>query len=302
MLTASKKWALVTGFAIVAGVLAGGAMRSHPFRGGSPSERSSAASRRPVGEDALAPVSGLAPASRPETSAGARPPNSSPPPRFDVVRVEPNGEMVLAGQAAPGASVALVGDGRVLADARADASGHFAILPPALAAGDHALSLRQTHENTLLASSQSMTVSVPAAGGAPVGIVVRESAVTMGAPPSQADPSPSKAQPSERGTAVAIDAPVATVESAAGVAGLRSHGAGQDVLSAHPVPRATTNIAVDEISTTAVRAGDNLWTISRARLGRGRRYTQIYAANATRIRDPKLIYPGQVFVLPSLGN
>ncbi len=47
-----------------------------------------------------------------------------------------------------------------------------------------------------------------------------------------------------------------------------------------------------------VQPGQNLWRISRSTYGRGVRYTVIYAANRDTIRDPRLIYPGQVFTLP----
>jgi nucleoid-associated protein YgaU len=47
-----------------------------------------------------------------------------------------------------------------------------------------------------------------------------------------------------------------------------------------------------------IRSGDNLWTISRRTYGRGIRYTTIYQANNDQIRDPHMIFPGQVFVLP----
>jgi len=50
---------------------------------------------------------------------------------------------------------------------------------------------------------------------------------------------------------------------------------------------------------TIVR-GDNLWNIARARYGDGFRYTVIFEANRSQIRDPNLIYPGQVFRMP--GN
>jgi nucleoid-associated protein YgaU len=55
---------------------------------------------------------------------------------------------------------------------------------------------------------------------------------------------------------------------------------------------------VSEISTVTVARGDSLWRISQKLLGQGLRYTSIYQANASQIRDPNLIYPGQVFVLP----
>ncbi|WP_343897071.1 LysM peptidoglycan-binding domain-containing protein [Craurococcus roseus] len=47
-----------------------------------------------------------------------------------------------------------------------------------------------------------------------------------------------------------------------------------------------------------VQPGQNLWRIARHTYGRGMRYTVIYAANRDTIRDPSLIYPGQVFALP----
>lgn len=47
-----------------------------------------------------------------------------------------------------------------------------------------------------------------------------------------------------------------------------------------------------------IRKGDNLWTISKRTYGHGTRYTTIYLANRDQIRNPDLILPGQVFVMP----
>ena len=47
--------------------------------------------------------------------------------------------------------------------------------------------------------------------------------------------------------------------------------------------------------------GDNLWNIARAHYGEGWRYTTIFDANKGEIRDPNLIYPGQVFSLPKVN-
>ncbi len=47
-----------------------------------------------------------------------------------------------------------------------------------------------------------------------------------------------------------------------------------------------------------IRRGDNLWTIARRVYGTGVSYTMIFDANKSQIRDPDLIYPGQVFDLP----
>jgi hypothetical protein len=47
--------------------------------------------------------------------------------------------------------------------------------------------------------------------------------------------------------------------------------------------------------------GDNLWNIARAHYGVGYHHTVIYGANKEQIRNPDLIYPGQVFSLPKVN-
>ena len=47
-----------------------------------------------------------------------------------------------------------------------------------------------------------------------------------------------------------------------------------------------------------IQPGNNLWRLSRQVYGKGIQYTVIYEANKDQIRDPDLIYPGQVFVMP----
>jgi nucleoid-associated protein YgaU len=61
-------------------------------------------------------------------------------------------------------------------------------------------------------------------------------------------------------------------------------------------------VVVPEVNTAIVARGDNLWSISKRVYGRGLRYTVIFDANTPQIRNPDLIYPGQVFVLPGEGG
>jgi nucleoid-associated protein YgaU len=56
---------------------------------------------------------------------------------------------------------------------------------------------------------------------------------------------------------------------------------------------------VPRIATTRVSHGDSLWRISRLTYGAGMRYAVIYKANREQIRHPNLIYPGQIFVVPT---
>ena len=50
-----------------------------------------------------------------------------------------------------------------------------------------------------------------------------------------------------------------------------------------------------------VQPGNSLWRIARRLYGRGIQYTTIFGANTDQIRDPALIYPGQIFVVPQGG-
>ena len=47
-----------------------------------------------------------------------------------------------------------------------------------------------------------------------------------------------------------------------------------------------------------IQPGNNLWRISKVLYGTGAKFTVIYEANKNQIRDPDMIYPGQVFVIP----
>ena len=61
----------------------------------------------------------------------------------------------------------------------------------------------------------------------------------------------------------------------------------------------SSTVVVPKIATTTVSRGDSLWRLSRLRYGVGTRYAVIYKANREQIRNPNLIHPGQIFVLPA---
>ncbi|GLS73239.1 peptidoglycan-binding protein LysM [Methylobacterium tardum] len=376
--------------------------------------------------------------------AGA--PGAAEAPRFDIVRVEPNGDAVVAGRGAPHAEVEMLVDGKPVAKAMADASGQFAIVPPALPAGSSTIRLRMTAKDGQAASSQqSVAVSVaPGRDRQPlVALTAPDAATVVLSQPDAAGPAaparianaapgqptapnrqaagdgraaahPGPAQPTRivsvdvqgngrlfvtaagtpgatlrlylndtliapgsigpdgrasftigRGVkpgqyhvridqidaatgkvasraevplAVPEPAPVAAREPAApsggqGIAREAPRVAARETAQTPeaaaprqpaspapapagmaPAPDATPDtrhlaaetgtparagaVFVPEISTARITRGDNLWRISQRTYGRGERYTVIYDANQTQIRDPDLIYPGQIFVLP----
>jgi nucleoid-associated protein YgaU len=54
------------------------------------------------------------------------------------------------------------------------------------------------------------------------------------------------------------------------------------------------------VAAITVQPGNTLWAIARDRFGDGILYVSLYETNRDRIRNPDLIYPGQVFVLPMI--
>jgi nucleoid-associated protein YgaU len=66
-----------------------------------------------------------------------------------------------------------------------------------------------------------------------------------------------------------------------------------------PFTRAAVSLIVLRDDRVIVQPGNSLWRIARATYGQGIRFTVIYEANRTQIRDPDLIYPGQIFTIPA---
>lgn len=60
-----------------------------------------------------------------------------------------------------------------------------------------------------------------------------------------------------------------------------------------------TNPAVEQGKTYTVQSGDTLWKIAKQFYGNGSQYSKIVGANSDKIKNPNLIYPGQVFSIPS---
>jgi nucleoid-associated protein YgaU len=119
------------------------------------------------------PTSGPAPAgqSTPQMASRAVAPQASQPtapssslPDFDVVRVRPDGQTVIAGRADPGATVTVLDGEKVVASATADAHGEWVVLPDkALTPGSHELSLteKSPSDGTDRKSANVVVIAVP---------------------------------------------------------------------------------------------------------------------------------------------
>jgi nucleoid-associated protein YgaU len=166
------------------------------------------------------------------------------PPSFDIVRINPQGDAVIAGRATPEAQVHVLDGEREIGSVTADQRGEWVLLPSEPLPSGH-------RELSLLAEPP-------------------------GAPPVRSEPVVVEVAP--RGTATrdtrSADIGSARIGSTAG------QTAGQTDAQA------------------VVEPGNSLWGLARQRYGHGAQYGAILQANRRQIRDPDLIYPGQIFVMP----
>lgn len=340
---------------------------------------------------ALPPLEAAKPAPPPEPAKPPEPP-APPPPRFDVVRVTPQGEAVIAGRAEPGSTVTVMDGGRALGSTQADSRGEWVFLPTEpLPAGTRELSLRENpagggaprlsdrvvvlvtpepgkdlagrpaeEPTTPLALSAprdgvggSQVLQAPAAPAAPAEPPAPQppdatSAPVAAAPSSPvaaAPPAPAETAPPPPPGGVSVETLDYDDKGQVAVGGRSKPGGAvqlylDNVLvgRAHTDPEGRWRLSPDrpvdpgiyqlradqvneagkvtaraelpvQVSKTPpdfprdaniiVQPGNSLWRLARRTYGDGFLYTEIYQANREQIRDPDLIYPGQIFALPS---
>jgi nucleoid-associated protein YgaU len=210
------------------------------------------------------------------------PDNGDGVPAFDVARIEPTGEAVIAGRATPGATVELLRNGELHDRAVAYTSGQFVMVPPRLPSGTYDLTLRSKQPDGKQATSkQSVTVALePRSADQPFVMTPDKPTVVLSQP---AAPRPLAGAASKRPDIAAAQQPQLAGPVASGL----------------PDAGSPSTVVAPKIATTTVSRGDSLWRLSRDTYGAGTRYAVIYKANREQIRNPNLIYPGQIFVLPT---
>lgn len=291
-------------------------------------------------------------AARPEVPAGPAVPDITAPerPSFDVVRVNPAGDAVMAGRAAPNSLVIILDGDHEIGRVQADARGEWVFVPSQpLSPGTRELSLtaegadgtRQTSEKVVVLavpergrdlagrpseSSTPLAMITPRDGTGPstvlqsptlkpgesgkLGLDVIDYSergpmvmAGRGAPGTNVevylDNQPvGRAEIGKDGTwAVTPDKPVAP-----GQYTVRVDQLGKDGRVTARVEMPFTRGEAEQVGTgetqVVVQPGNSLWRIARRTYGQGIRFTLLYEANKDQIRDPDLIYPGQLFVVP----
>ena len=129
------------------------------------------------------------------------------------------------------------------------------------------------------------------------------------ADPVAVDPAPAEdAVPETAQTDTALSEPVAELVIAAPAATepvaapVQTAEPPPDVAAAPVVPKPAADPAATPPAaplTITVQPGYTLWGIARDNMGEGVMYVQVYKANRDKIRNPDLIYPGQVFIMPA---
>lgn len=276
--------------------------------------------------------------SPPAAKEAAKPKAAGAGPGFDVVRIDPDGNTVIAGRAVPGTDVAILDAGKEIGHARADERGEWVFLPDhALPSGSRELSLRGVDEKGAAVESRDVVVLVvpDQKGGKTLAVRTdREtgtSTVLQGTSPIPAgsviildsvDYDETGALSLRGRTTVAgtvqvylDNALVGSVKTADGntwslkpeqKAAKGDHTLRADLLDEKgkvigrvELPFSRIEIAgMPDGLRVVVQEGNSLWRMARRAYGDGLAYTVIYDANKGQIRDPNLIYPGQVFVVP----
>ncbi len=154
---------LAGGFALIVALFGSAELLKRPFApAGQETAKPSTELDRPggsradtaLGSAAKQENAGSASAGKPgdTTSTESKPDASKPEavdakaPSFDLVRVEPTGETVVAGRGLPNTAVEMLVNGKPVARALADPNGQFALVPPALGPGNSEIVLRLTDE------------------------------------------------------------------------------------------------------------------------------------------------------------
>ena len=241
------------------------------------------------------------------------------------------GNVVLAGRAAPGAKVTIKSGSTVIGTTTADAQGAFVLLPTnPLPPGSAEISLSETLPNgKVIAGTGTASIDIPATSGQSLAVLSGPSGSTvvsgqgprpgtlgLGTVDYDANGHAIFSGTAPAGAKITLSLDGHTVGHA--VAGSDGrwkfsadipHGNGTLTLAAKGasgavLPPVTAPFALETLPDAladghvVITPGDNLWLIARHVYGNGNMYTVIYNANATKIHDPNLIFPGQGFALP----
>lgn len=187
-------------------------------------------------------------------------------PSFDIVRVRPTGETVMAGRAAPGAVVTITDNGTVIGTAVADARGEWVFLPPKpLAPGNHqfSLSVDQPGGDPLL-SDEVVVAVVPQSGSDIAGRATGETgeALAMIVPREGAGTTLLQAPSSSAGTYASVPDAAAPSSGDLVLDSIDYDESGRVVVGGRAPPGAEVRVYVDNaLAGRAIAGPDGRWHV-----------------------------------------
>jgi nucleoid-associated protein YgaU len=277
--------------------------------------------------ETTAPAEAPEAAAAPETAAPATAPAApAKAVSLDVVDYDDQGNIVFSGRAAAGAAVRLYVDNAAVGEASSGADGRWNFAGTAqITPGTHMLRadeidaagavasrvelpfFREEAAKVAAAEPETPTATAPEAqSDVPATTAPEIQPQVPAATASEAQPeAPAAATPEAQvktATAPEIQpaAPVATTPAAQGEATTAPEIQPEAPAAETQVATAAAAEPQPKQGRIIIQPGNNLWRISRVVYGSGVKYTVIYEANKDHIRDPDLIYPGQIFKTPDV--
>jgi nucleoid-associated protein YgaU len=236
---------------VAAGAVAGALLWTHPsFLWPNPAPPQAVARAPEPMPPSVPPAAPAVETAAPAASAPAAGEAADSPlkPAFDVVNVEPAGDAVIAGRAAPNAKVELRDAGKTVAEATADASGQFVIIPPALAPGEHSLSLAADAGKGTPEASEAVAVSVPEPETKPV---------------VAAAPAPAAAPPSSPALAMRTLATPPAAASHVAIESVKADAAGGLIARGSAEPNATVRLYLNGTDVADAKTqSDGRWSLT----------------------------------------
>ena len=212
---------------------------------------------------------------------------------IDTISYTPTGEVQLSGRAAAGSVLRIYLDNVPLIDVKTDENGFWASAMPSIVPGIYTLRADQ------LAADGTVTARFETP-------FKRETQDALAAATQTPDPAvevavvaPAPATVAAASVPVAIPAAISLADASA-----TENPQDEATTDAEPAPVAVATVAPEPASAVSitVQPGFTLWGIASKQFGDGVMYVQVYQANKDKIRDPNLIYPGQVFVIPTASE
>jgi len=215
---------------------------------------------------------------------------------IDTITYTPAGEVQIGGRGAAGAGLRIYLDNAETATAQVPESGLWLATLPDTTPGIYTLRVDQMDGAGKVTSRfetpfKRETMEALAAASGP-DLAVQELAAAPEAPAQPQAATPEPVAPETPGAQpVAAEPGVELPASAAPETAAAPEAPAAPQADPAPAPAAAP-------VTVTVQPGFTLWGIAQERYGDGVLYVQVFEANKDKIKDPNLIYPGQVFSVP----